>query len=283
LMETKAEAQKGHLTMPTRPVYNGTAPLSTCSYQDELKAPYRKKDEALERLKGAIRYRAGVNRIQQRREELREAEQAILAVEDARKRNQEEYRQRLREYQHARELHRRSVSTWEQAAAKVERRRKAHERRMEIVHRAQRRVAEAFKPKHAPDKRGLITRDFEIARPDEQGDEHLRAYYREVIGRGRLEGEFSQYRFEKMLALPRSGWQKGKAGFCGYIALMFDHTEKVVLECPVEGNAIYLLYTGEDRLLAKNKRQLRESGEAKRIFHTGDNWYRRLKDKLGIA
>jgi hypothetical protein len=92
---------------------------------------------------------------------------------------------------------------------------------------------------------------------------------------------FSQDRFEKKLALPRSGWQKGKAGFYAYIALIFDHTERVVLACPVEGNAIYLFHSGEDRLLAMNKRQLRESGEVKRIFHTGD-WYRRLKDELGI-
>jgi hypothetical protein len=62
---------------------------------------------------------------------------------------------------------------------------------------------------------------------------------------------------------------------------MFDHTENVLLECPVENNAIYVLDSGEDRLLAMNKRQLRESSEAKRIFHRG-HWYQRLKDELGI-
>jgi hypothetical protein len=126
-----------------------------------------------------------------------------------------------------------------------------------------------------------ITRDFEIASPGEQSDEHVRRYYREVVGRDRLEGVFSQDRFEKMLALPRSNWQKGKASFYGYIVLMFDHTERVLLECPVEDNAIYLLDSGEDGLLKMNKRQLRESGEAKRIFHRGD-LYQRLKDELGI-
>ena len=62
---------------------------------------------------------------------------------------------------------------------------------------------------------------------------------------------------------------------------MFDYTERVLLECPVEDDAIYLLDSGEDRLLPMNKRQLRESGEAKRIFHSGD-WYQRIKDELGI-
>ncbi len=110
----------------------------------------------------------------------------------------------------------------------------------------------------------------------------MRAYYREVVGRGRLGGEFSQDRFEKMLALPRSGWQRGRAGFYGYIVLMFDHTEKVVLECPVEDNAIYVLDSGEDRLLKKSKQELIESSEAKRIFHAGTSWYQRLKDELGV-
>ena len=110
----------------------------------------------------------------------------------------------------------------------------------------------------------------------------MRTYYEVVMEQGCLPGKWSQDRFDKMLALPWSGWQKGKAGFYGYMAIMFPHTEKVVLECPVEGNAIYVLDSGEDRLLRMSKRQLRESGEAKRIFHTGDDWYRRLKDKLDI-
>ena len=63
--------------------------------------------------------------------------------------------------------------------------------------------------------------------------------------------------------------------------LMFNHSEKDFLECPIENNAIYVLDSGEDRLLKMYKQQLRESGEAKRIFNTGD-WYQRLKDELGI-
>jgi hypothetical protein len=54
-----------------------------------------------------------------------------------------------------------------------------------------------------------------------------------------------------------------------------------LLECPVEDNAIYILDSGEDRLVGMNKQQLRGSGEAKWIYHTG-NWYQRLKDELGI-
>ena len=84
-----------------------------------------------------------------------------------------------------------------------------------------------------------------------------------------------------MLALPRSALLKGRAGFYGYIVLMFDHTDKILLECPVQGNAIYVLDYLEDRLLKMSKQELIESSEAKRIVHAG-NWYQRLKDELGI-
>ena len=97
---------------------------------------------------------------------------------------------------------------------------------------------------------------------------------------GRLDG-FDQERLDKILALPRSGLLKGKSGFYGYIVLQFDHTEKVLMECPVYANAIYVLNSGEERLLRMNKQQLIASGEAKRIFHTGD-WYLRVKLNLEI-
>jgi hypothetical protein len=51
--------------------------------------------------------------------------------------------------------------------------------------------------------------------------------------------------------------------------------------CPVYANAIYVLDSGEERLLKMNKQQLIASGEAKRVFHTGD-WYRRARKQLRI-
>lgn len=280
LMQAKADAQRDDTRMPARPVYDGPVAPLVYSYQNELQAAYSSRDEALDRLEDAYRYLDGENRIQQRHRELKEAERAIPTIKAEAERKEEECLQRRRQYEQAREPYERSLSAWKREVARVERRREDNDKRQALVDRARRRVDEAFKPKRDPDMRAPITRDFEIAPPGERSDEHVRAYYRQVVGRDRLEGEFSQDRFEKMLALPRSGWQKGKAGFYGYIVLMFDHTKKVVLECPVENNAIYLLDSGKDRLLAMNKQQLRESGEVKRIFHKGD-WYRRLKDELG--
>jgi hypothetical protein len=106
-------------------------------------------------------------------------------------------------------------------------------------------------------------------------------YYNEVLSRGQLAG-FDQGRLDKILSLPRSGLLKGKAGFYGYIVLQFDLTPKVLLECPVHGNAIYVLDSGEERLLGMNMQQLIASDEAKRIFHTGD-WLGRVQRELGIS
>ena len=125
------------------------------------------------------------------------------------------------------------------------------------------------KARRAPASGRMGDLPFELAAPGEGGDEHIRGYYGEVLRRGGLDG-FDQDRFDKMLALPRSGWKRGTAGKYGYIVLMFDHTEKVLLECPIRDNAIYVLDSGEERLLKMNKQQLIASPEVRRIFHTGD-------------
>ncbi len=147
---------------------------------------------------------------------------------------------------------------------------------------ARRKVENAFTSRPGPAIRAPITRDFEFVPPGQQTGEHVRAYYREVIRRDRLRGVFSEDRLDKVLALPWKTWEKGKAGLYGYILLTFHHTERVLMECPIENNAIYILDSGEDRLVGMTKQQLRASGEAKWIIHTGD-WYGRLKRELEIT
>lgn len=281
LMEAKAEAQKEDTTMPARPVYEGPTPPPPYSYpSDEVRAALRRRNQALERLEDAMRYRHNEHRIQRLQYELREAERALPPIEAEEERRKEELLRRRREYEQAREPYERSISAWKQEVARARRRREDNDKREALVERSRRRVAEAFRPKRGSGGRGLVTLDFEILPPSERTDEHVREYYRKAVSHGQLKG-FSQDRLDKMLALPRSGWLKGRAGFYGYIVLMFDHTEKVLLECPVEGNAIYVLDSGEERLLRMSKQELIESSEAKRIYHSGP-WYQRLKDELGI-
>ncbi|QIN82044.1 hypothetical protein GBA63_04855 [Rubrobacter tropicus] len=282
LMQAKADELKEDTTMPARPVYDGPPPPPPVPDPARLlEAARRRRYEAQQRLTSAFEFRADRNRILQLREEVRKAKRAIDQVDVEAKAREEEYDRLFSEYLKAREPHRRRIADWEREEARARGRQRRNENRQVLVDRSRRKVREVFRPKRDTAAGAPITRDFEFVPPDQQTGGHVRAYYREVIGRGRLRGVFSQDRLDKVLALPWKNWEKGKAGLYGYILLRFHHTERVLMECPIEDNAIYILDSGEDRLVGLNKQQLRASGEAKWIPHTGD-WYRRLKDELGI-
>jgi hypothetical protein len=164
LMQAKADELKEDTTMPARPVYDGPpAPPPFPDTAEELRAARRRRDQARERLADAIRYRAGQNRIQQRREDVRKAEQAIPLIEAEAESRKEEILQLRHEYQQAREPYERSVSASEREVARVRRRQEANEKRQALVDRLRRRVQEAFRPKRDPAGQAPITRDFEIA------------------------------------------------------------------------------------------------------------------------
>jgi hypothetical protein len=277
-MQARADSQKEDATVPARPVYDGPPAPPLFYSSNQLEEARAKRNRTLDRLEAAIRYRQSESFIQHRRNQFDKAEQELAAIDREERRRWEE---RRREYEQARAPYERSLSAWKQEAARAKRNREANDKRQALVDRARGKVEAAFKPKHRPKTHGPTALDFEIAGPGEQSDEHIRRYFGEVLRSGQLKG-FSQDRLDKMLALPRSNWKKGKAGFYGYIVLLFDHTEKVLLECPVEGNAIYVLDSDSERLLEMRKPDLIASSEAKRIFHSGNDWYRRLKDELGI-
>lgn len=281
LMEFKANAQKEDATIPVRPIYEGLAAPPRYFYpSQELKAARGERNRAYDRLEEAARHHHGENRIRQLNKELQKAERKLSLVRDEEESRKQDLLRRGHQYRQAREPYERGLSAWKQEVARIKQRPEANQKRQAFVDRARHRVKEAFRPKRDSGSQAPITLDFEILPPGERTDEHIRRYYREVLGYGWLR-EFSQDRLDKMIALPWSGWQKGKAGFYGYIVLMFDHTEKVLLECPIEGNAIYVLNSGEERLLEMSKQEHIESSEAKRIIHAG-SWYQRLKYELGI-
>jgi hypothetical protein len=195
---------------------------------------------------------------------------------------EERHAERVREYDRTREPFRRRYRAWQEEGAKVGVMQEANENLETFVERAYSRYDRLFTSKRGSGARAAITLDFEILPPRERTEEHIRTYYREVFSRGRLK-RFSQDRLDKMLALPWTSWQKGTAGFYGYMAMTFDTTDKILLECPVEGNAIYVLEPGEQGSLRKgvSKQELLDSGKAEKIIHAG-RWYQRLKDELGI-
>lgn len=141
LMQAKADDLKEDTTAPARPVYDGpTPPPLAPDVTELLQVARRRRNESRERLASAMRFRAGRNRIQQLREDVRKAERAITQVEDEAETRRKEISQLYDDYLEAREPYERSVSAWEREVAGAKRRQRANEKRQALVDRSRRRV-----------------------------------------------------------------------------------------------------------------------------------------------
>lgn len=151
--------------------------------------------------------------------------------------------------------------------------------RTRAVERIRREIEHAFKPKPT----GRF--QWEPLPKGEATPVKVRRYYHERLrSQGRLD-VFDQERLDKALALDYEDWlvpTEGLGGFDAYSIFTFAHTEKVLLECPIYGNAVYVVNSGEERWLEMTKQDLIESGEAKRIPHQGQGWYEKVKRELDI-
>jgi hypothetical protein len=73
---------------------------------------------------------------------------------------------------------------------------------------------------------------------------------------------------------------KGKfQGHQGYVVFGFNWTEKVVLECPKYGNAIYIINDRWQEITKLSKWEARQLPEVTVIRHS-DTWFKRLKENL---
>jgi hypothetical protein len=281
MLEAKADALKEHASLPERPTYDGPPhPGWFFSPSDELKKLFRERQQAEERVEYETEHGNSEVYLEWIERELKEVEQKIASVEE---REKQDYEKRLRHYEEAREPYRRRLRLWEAERQKAAKRREVEANRDEAVRGMYRKVKRAVESERPSDPKHVINFPWEFAAPAERTDNRVvYNYFREVVRQGRLK-RFDQDRLNKILALPRSGILRGKpgAGRYGYIALTFDHTEKVLMDCPAYGNALFVLDSAEERLLKMNKQQLRASDEVNRIFHT-KNWCRRVKQELGI-
>ena len=72
-------------------------------------------------------------------------------------------------------------------------------------------------------------------------------------------------------------------GIDGYIIFKFDHTQKALMECPIYGNAIYVIGSYWEPWSRMTEQELTayQSGEVKRIPHQGDG-FGKVKQELEI-
>lgn len=94
--------------------------------------------------------------------------------------------------------------------------------------------------------------------------------------------KFDETRLRKIeLTLKPTICYVGEAEFEGYIVFSFDWTEKVVLECPQKGNAVYIINGDwkEITKLSKLDTLSQFPKEVSRIIHN-DTWLERLHEEL---
>jgi hypothetical protein len=147
-----------------------------------------------------------------------------------------------------------------------------------IVKRIRREIEREFGPGDGVPTEALRWR---LLPPGELSEERVRRYYVGLQNKNRG-AQYDPDRIVKALSLdPKQRYEEiGEVE--GYTVFMFSYTSSVLLECPIVGNAIYVIHKDWERWSKMSKQELMadESGEVVRIQHRGD-WFEQLKKELG--
>jgi hypothetical protein len=121
---------------------------------------------------------------------------------------------------------------------------------------------------------------WRILPPGEWTVESVISHYSK-IQRANPHVQFDVDRLRRIFSLTPSSLYVGIDEFEGYIVFVFSQTKKVVLECPIYGNAIYVIRENWENLsrLPKGELLARFPNQALRIVHVGD-WYPRVRAEL---
>jgi len=94
-------------------------------------------------------------------------------------------------------------------------------------------------------------------------------------------GKIDWDRIEQIASLKPSRTYVGRRVWFGYAVYEFSFSTRVLLDCPIEGNAAYVLEGNWSELIRHNKAQLREElgSRCTKVVHKG-NWVGRIKDAL---
>jgi hypothetical protein len=134
------------------------------------------------------------------------------------------------------------------------------------------------------EKDSFVVLPWTLLPPDHNSFGGLMSYYKSI------EKEFyskhrqrvDEARLRAILSLKPDRKYRCSDGFLGYLVLEFERYEKVILECPVYGNAVYLLYKNSWKSRAReSKKYIRENypGSYRRVLHT-DGWLQKVRMEL---
>lgn len=278
LSKKAAELKEAPKSIPEPPPYKGPKHPGPFTPSYELRSLYNK----LERYEGRVEdaYEGGASKIviEYVEGELEEVEREVAPVE---RREQQEHDKRIEEYWEARQPYRDRVRFWEDEVAKEERKRELEAERERTVERMYRKVKRAFEFGATVPTREVHWR---FLPPGEVSNEHLFRHY-ENQQRRNPNVRYDLDRIRKALSLGPTGRWVEREKFGDYIVFTFPFTSSALMECPIVGNAIYLLHTDPERWSGTPKQQLiaeaDRGGEVARIPHQGD-WFEKVKRELGI-
>jgi hypothetical protein len=148
----------------------------------------------------------------------------------------------------------------------------------EVLERARREIE--------AEKDSFVVLPWTLLPPDHTTFALLMAYYKSIEKEflSKHRGNVDKERLKKVTSLKPDRVYRGSDGFHGYTVFEFDRYEKVILECPVYGNAVYFLYKDSWKSQArKSKQYIRENfpGSWGRVRHT-ESWFRRVREELSL-
>lgn len=158
------------------------------------------------------------------------------------------------------------------------------------VHVPEDAMARHFQKFHQPDAQPISPRvptgrfPFALLPPGEWDIQDVKEHYRKQsrnfpIGLGGRQIDWS--RLEEIETLRPVRCHVGKESWLGYVVFEFLSSDRVVLECPIEGNATYILSGDWEAMVGHTKAELRrEYGmRSTKVVHKGD-WLDRIREAL---
>lgn len=201
------------------------------------------------------------------------------------RREEEERRswpERYAAHEKVRSGYERAVRGCAQEAQRISKRIEILKRQREFVERIRRAIGATFGTSAGAPTGRLRWRPFRAAEPTPA---NIRGHYREHLRRQGKADTFDQRRLDAALALPYEDWyvpEEGFGGFDAYGVFTFRHTAKVLLECPIWGNAAYVVEDEQGAWKDMTKRAMVDSGLAKQIPHRGENWPAKIRRALDL-
>ena len=118
--------------------------------------------------------------------------------------------------------------------------------------------------------------------PGELSEDRIRGYYSGLQNKN-PGTRYDADRIVKALSLGPDQRYEEIGEVEGYTVFTFPYTSSVLLECPIVGNAIYVIHKDWERWSKMTKQDLMadESGEVVRIVHR-PGWFEKVKRELRV-